>query len=113
MQKDVFKVGAFLVFVFAVTFAAHLLYVKGYAFDMAKDAAHHGGTVENALTVYKTESDCEHATGAKCYLQICDNVPAGKNFEDICGQGFKKGWQPEGEQSGKSDDDHDAPDNRH
>lgn len=45
-------------------------------------------------TVYRTQEECEQATGKTCDFQNCDYVPEGKTFEEVCGKDFKKGWSP-------------------
>ncbi len=92
MDKDVTAIGVFLVFVFIISMAAHMLYVKGYAFEWAEARMYENAG--DAVEVFKTQDDCEHKTGASCVLQLCDEVTSGREFEDVCGQGFKEGWQP-------------------
>lgn len=46
-----------------------------------------------AAGVYQTQEECESATGQKCSFVMCDYIPEGKTFEEVCGVGFKKGWQ--------------------
>jgi hypothetical protein len=45
------------------------------------------------VAVYQTQEECEAATGRKCGFVMCDYVPPGKTFEEVCG-GVAKGWQP-------------------
>ncbi len=47
-----------------------------------------------ATTTYTTQEECEKTTGQECGLLMCDYVPEGKTFEEVCGIGFKKGWAP-------------------
>ena len=41
---------------------------------------------------YATEAECEQATGKDCGFVMCDYVPSGKTFEEVCG-GVAKGWE--------------------
>ena len=43
-------------------------------------------------TVFVSQEECEQKTGESCNFQICDYVPPGKTFEEVCGKDFKKGW---------------------
>lgn len=43
---------------------------------------------------WTSQSACEKGTGQKCDFVMCDYVPAGKTFEEVCGKGFHNGWQP-------------------
>jgi len=45
------------------------------------------------VVTYKSQEECEAATGKKCDFMMCDYVPPGKTFEEVCG-GVAKGWQP-------------------
>lgn len=82
-------IGVFLAFMFVISYAAHMLYVKGHAFDVAR--AMHGA---HNMSIYSTQEECESVHEGGCVLQLCDNIPAGKEFEDVCGEGYKEGWQP-------------------
>jgi len=42
---------------------------------------------------FATQGECEAETGKKCDFIMCDYVPPGKTFEEVCGKDFKKGWQ--------------------
>ena len=42
---------------------------------------------------FPTQGECEAETGKKCAFIMCDYVPPGKTFEEVCGKDFKKGWQ--------------------
>lgn len=44
--------------------------------------------------VFSTQEECEQKTDKSCSFQMCDYVPPGKNFEEVCGKDFKKGWVP-------------------
>jgi hypothetical protein len=41
------------------------------------------------LNTYATQEDCETSTGKECVLGMCDLVPEGKKFEDVCPNGSK------------------------
>jgi hypothetical protein len=43
---------------------------------------------------YPTQSECQSKTGKQCRYMTCDFIPRGKTVEELCGQGFKNGWQP-------------------
>ena len=45
--------------------------------------------------VFVSQEECEQKTGKTCSLQMCDYVPPGKTFEEVCGKDFKKGWVPQ------------------
>ena len=45
---------------------------------------------------YSNQEECEHKTGHICAFQMCDYVPEGKTFDEVCGRDFKKGWVPIG-----------------
>ncbi len=42
--------------------------------------------------VYGTLEECEQMTGKVCDFVMCDDIPQGKTFEEVCG--FQKGWTP-------------------
>lgn len=42
---------------------------------------------------FLTQEKCEKETGKECSFFMCDFVPKGKTFEDVCGE-FGKGWIP-------------------
>jgi hypothetical protein len=44
--------------------------------------------------VFSTQQECEQKTGESCSFQMCDYIPPGKTFEEVCGKDFKKGWVP-------------------
>lgn len=46
-----------------------------------------------AVVVYRTQEECEAATGRACGFFMCDVVPEGKTYEEVCGN-VAKGWQP-------------------
>lgn len=45
---------------------------------------------------FPTKEECEQVTGMSCAsaFVICDNIPEGRTFEEVCEGGFEKGWQP-------------------
>ena len=51
-------------------------------------------TPQTQQVVFATQGQCEQETGKPCSSQMCDNIPPGKTFEEVCGKDFKKGWVP-------------------
>ena len=49
---------------------------------------------ENENIVFSTIEECEQKTGRRCDIRMCDYVPAGKTFEEVCGKDFKGGVFP-------------------
>ena len=47
--------------------------------------------------IFAIREECEAKTGKKCSFVMCDYVLPGKTFEEVCGEDFKKGWQPTSE----------------
>ncbi|OGX07915.1 MAG: hypothetical protein A2Z88_05575 [Omnitrophica WOR_2 bacterium GWA2_47_8] len=45
-------------------------------------------------TVFVTQDECEQKTGMQCSYVMCDYIPEGKTFEEVCGKGFQEGWGP-------------------
>ncbi len=90
MDKDALSIGVFLAVLFGLSLAAHYLYVKGYAFDWAVERK----IARSEIAVFESETACEDATGKRCVLELCENIPAGRGYEDICGQGYSEGWRP-------------------
>ena len=91
MNKDAVTIGMFLVFIFIITMTAHMLFVKGYAFEL-------GGYYSDdsdSISIYSTREECEQAVHGGCVLELCDNISAGKSHEDVCGEGFKEIWRSE------------------
>lgn len=43
---------------------------------------------------FLTEEACEKETQKSCSFAMCDYVPEGKTFEEVCGKDFQKGWRP-------------------
>ncbi|MBI2343440.1 MAG: hypothetical protein HYV02_03765 [Deltaproteobacteria bacterium] len=52
-------------------------------------------TPQTQQDVFFSQEECEQKTGKTCSLQMCDYVPPGKTFEEVCGKDFKKGWVPQ------------------
>ena len=50
------------------------------------------GCAQEQPKVFATQEECEKTTGRPCNFQMCDYVPEGKTFEEVCGKDFKKGW---------------------
>ena len=48
---------------------------------------------EEAPQSYLTEALCLESGCEQCGFAMCDYIPEGKTFEDVCGKNFKKGWQ--------------------
>lgn len=46
-----------------------------------------------SLQTYASQIECESATGKECSFSVCDYVPEGKTFEEVCG-GIGKQWLP-------------------
>jgi len=42
---------------------------------------------------FRSEQECEEKTGCVCSFVMCDYVPEGKTFEEVCGEDFQKGWE--------------------
>ncbi len=47
-----------------------------------------------APVVYETQEECEQKTGKSCGFVMCDYIPKGKTFEEVCGKDFQEGWAP-------------------
>src|SRR3989338_6417398 len=45
---------------------------------------------------FRSEEECEKATGEVCDFMMCDYIPAGKTFEEVCGKNFESGWASTG-----------------
>ena len=43
---------------------------------------------------FPSQEECEQKTGKSCTVQMCDYIPPGKTFEEVCGKDFRKGWVP-------------------
>lgn len=42
--------------------------------------------------IFSSQEECEK-TGCTCGYAMCDRIPLGKTFEEVCGKDFKEGWQ--------------------
>src|SRR5262245_20046598 len=42
---------------------------------------------------WPSKEECEKATGKPCDFVMCDYIPPGKRYEEVCGN-VGKGWQP-------------------
>ncbi len=51
-------------------------------------------TTDHGVKAFPSKEACEKATGKVCGDVMCDYVPPGKTFEEVCGRNFRKGWQP-------------------
>ena len=41
-----------------------------------------------------TEQECLQETKcSSCGFVMCDYIPVGKTFEEVCGKNFKEGWE--------------------
>lgn len=49
---------------------------------------------EKSEKTFLTKEECEKVTETTCSFAMCDYVPEGKTFEEVCGKDFKKGWKP-------------------
>jgi len=47
--------------------------------------------LKQAPLSYPTKEACESAEKYQCDFVMCDVIPEGKTFEEMCGKGFKKG----------------------
>ena len=44
--------------------------------------------------VFDSQQECEQITELRCGYQMCDYIPEGKTFDEVCGRNFKEGWAP-------------------
>ena len=44
--------------------------------------------------VFPSKEECERKTSKVCSFQTCDYIPEEMTYEEVCGQGFRKGWVP-------------------
>jgi len=51
-------------------------------------------TSEVPQAVFTSPEECEIATGKQCSFVMCDYVPPGKTFDEVCGKDFQPGWAP-------------------
>ena len=77
-QKSIF-IGIIIILVVGV--AGYFAFVKNQT-----------PTPQVQQTVFASQEECEQTTGKSCSFQMCDYVPPGKTFEEVCGKNFKKGW---------------------
>ncbi|MEK7584523.1 MAG: hypothetical protein AAB490_04720, partial [Patescibacteria group bacterium] len=59
--------------------------------------------------VFTSQEQCEEATGKQCSFVMCDYVPPGKTFEEVCGEDFRPGWAPFSAPTEASDRDPEGP----
>ena len=52
-----------------------------------------GNNQTNNKPVYDTKEQCEASSNSECAYAMCDYVPEGKTYEEVCGKNFKKGWR--------------------
>ena len=76
--------------VFISIFVVLILGIIGY-FALVKNQT---PTPQTQKTVFVSQEECEQKTNKSCSFQMCDYVPPGKTFEEVCGKDFKKGWVP-------------------
>src|SRR3989338_11330627 len=48
----------------------------------------------SAAVSFSTQEECEEKTGQRCSFEMCDYIPPGKTFEEVCGKDFEEGWNP-------------------
>ena len=75
-----------LLYIFAVVVIAIIAY-----FILVKSSAPPPPATQ---VVFVSQEECELQTGNSCDFQMCDYIPLGKTFEEVCGKDFKKGWVP-------------------
>lgn len=46
-------------------------------------------------TSFTSQKECEEKNGTTCMYQMCDYIPKGKTFEEVCGKDFQTGWVPQ------------------
>jgi len=44
--------------------------------------------------IFRSREECEEETGRECGFIMCDYIPEGKTFEEVCGENFEPGWTP-------------------
>lgn len=76
--------------IFIAFFAVLVIGIIGY-FVLVKNQT---PTSQTQQTVFASQEECEQKTAKSCSFQMCDYVPSGKTFEEVCGKDFKKGWTP-------------------
>jgi len=68
------------------------LFVFGYIGLLLSGDGQKG--IPKAPLSFPSQEECEKKTGIVCSLVMCDDIPEGKTFEEVCGKGFIEGWQP-------------------
>ncbi|MDO8590571.1 MAG: hypothetical protein Q7R65_01185 [bacterium] len=74
--------------VFVALLAILAIGIVGY-FILVKNQT---STPQTQQIIFASQEECEQKTGKSCTFQMCDYVPPGKTFEEVCGKDFKKGW---------------------
>ncbi|MFA4937156.1 MAG: hypothetical protein WC575_02625 [Patescibacteria group bacterium] len=87
LNSSVITVIAVL-FILFIAAGCSVLLEKQYQNKESPDA------VRIAPQTYLSQEECEQATGKSCGIAMCDVIPEGKTFEEVCGRGFRSGWQP-------------------
>ncbi len=77
------KIPIALLGIFAIVLIVYIVLIKNRTFIPSAQKI-----------VFVSQEECEQSTGKPCTFQMCDYVPAGKTFEEVCGKDFKKGWVP-------------------
>ncbi len=54
---------------------------------------HPSPEVRQARPSYPTKEACENTEKCQCGFVMCDYIPKGKTYEEVCGKDFEKGWQ--------------------
>jgi len=52
---------------------------------------------EQLQKTYISQEMCEQTSRHICIFETCDFIPAGKTYEEVCGENFEKGWKPTNE----------------
>ena len=73
-HKELSAIAGFLLFLFIITVASHMIFVKG----LDPSGGHEKPAYDKGVvTLFSTEEECKKAGHQKCKLQLCDNIPAG------------------------------------
>jgi len=84
-MNHIFQKGA-ISFIALVVFV--LFFISGaYYFNQIERVT------PNSQVSFETEAECEEASGKSCEPWMCDFVPEGKTFEEVCPDG-SIGWSP-------------------
>jgi len=73
-----------------------LMILVGAQIGAQRSRQYHRATsrpMPSAAASYQSQQECEADTGKKCGFVMCDYVPPGKTYEEVCGN-VAKGWQP-------------------